>query len=373
LDYNTFKLKDFEFVDESHRETSWWSRISSAIMRSMSPRTDTGPAPIKLKETEKQNETRPPLEYLCDAIGFDSPSVVEVLSYHRGRFKLYNIVRSIIYFLFALPIVESSIFGFTWLFIILGSSMGKINVLSNSYLTALIKVALFALVYLILMLYLFVVIRTGLKVASVLPRKHFADTICIFTVVYLVIELSRDDVLSHPEKRRALAARVSDLARNTLFLPLRFATRSEAEQIWLRAHFKHIERYIRERERWVAVPVETTLADLRQDFYNLARIYITSSYGEFAWSAAPSTTESLSPTRTKRLVEVLPRMVGITLPIILMGLLISQHQRLEIVGIGTNIIALILIAWLLLAIDAILKLGIVASVVSLAKGIKELK
>ena len=54
-------------------------------------------------------------------------------------------------------------------------------------------------------------------------------------------------------------------------------------QNWSQEHFKQISFFIQERGRWVIAPIETTLADLRQDFYELAIMLIKGNYGEFHW------------------------------------------------------------------------------------------
>jgi hypothetical protein len=69
----------------------------------------------------------------------------------------------------------------------------------------------------------------------------------------------------------------------------------------------------------------------------------------------------------------MPRFLTIIFPLVVLGVLLWQHPRLTSIGLGVNIIALILISWFLLAIDAIFKLGIVSGVVNLANEIKNLK
>ena len=65
-------------------------------------------------------------------------------------------------------------------------------------------------------------------------------------------------------------------------------------------------------------------------------------------------------------------MVGIIVPLVGLGLVVWQPNLLESLGVDKNVVSLIFIAWLLLAIDASLKLGIVAGITELAKGIKTL-
>ena len=120
-------------------------------------------------------------------------------------------------------------------------------------------------------------------------------------------------------------------------------------------------------------PKDGTLSQLRHDFYELAKMYIIGNYGEFSWPESQPPTDVLPIKIRQRLWVALPRFLGVVLPLILMGLLLWKRKQIEFVDINFNIVALIFIAWLLLAIDASLKLGIVSGVVGLAREIKSLK
>ena len=72
------------------------------------------------------------------------------------------------------------------------------------------------------------------------------------------------------------------------------------------------------------------------------------------------------------IITGLPRTLGIILPLMIMGLYLWRPTLFPFITLDTSTVTLIFIAWLLLAIDAGLKLGIVAGLTNLAKGIKEL-
>jgi len=78
-------------------------------------------------------------------------------------------------------------------------------------------------------------------------------------------------------------------------------------------------------------------------------------------------------TRKQQFFTSMPRFLGIVFPLVILGVLLWQHPRLTAIGVGVNIIALILVSWFLLAVDAIFKLGIVSGVINLANEIKNLK
>jgi hypothetical protein len=155
-------------------------------------------------------------------------------------------------------------------------------------------------------------------------------------------------------------------------LPLRFKIRTNSTQDWSKYHFRHLESYIRERERWAIAPTGTTLNSLRQDFYNLAAVYITGNYGEFSWTSAASTPEDQPPTLAHQVLKGLPRFLALVLPLICLALFLWKREQLGFMGINPNIVALIFIAWFFMTVDVLLKLGIVSGVINLAKEIKGL-
>lgn len=363
-----FNLEKFEFIDDSDKSKKLLYSIRSRIR----PRIGTGGTPVWLKKQYKPIQStkkrEPILGYLCEAIGFNDPAIQKLIFFHKSRLLLRSKVGKTISLLIAVPTVMIVTLGLFGLIITYKPLINKL-IIENAFL------AVFAVImfYCIIILFTIIVTRIAVKTASTLIDKNFADTLCAATCVYLVIELNRDDVLAHPKKKKALIARLNDLARNTALLPLCYASKNEINQIWAKEHFTQMEQYIRERERWVIAPSESTLLDLRRDFYNLAIIYITGGFGKFDWTTTFSKLELAQTTQIRSLVSGLSRTAGVVLPLIFLGIVLWQHSQLEAVGLGANLVALILIAWFLLAIDAALKLGIVAGVINLAKEIKNLK
>jgi hypothetical protein len=234
-----------------------------------------------------------------------------------------------------------------------------------------LPVGLLVLFNVVIFTYIFVVASIALKIAFTLVSKNFADTLCAVTLTYLLVDLCREDVLSDSTKRKELISRMDDLARGTRLLALRYFSKYSVNQKWIREHFIQIEKYIQTRERWVVAPIATTLGDLRRDFGNLVPIYFTGNYGEFTWIPFDAIEEI--PTRRQRLLSTLPKLMAVTLPVALLGVLLWQQARLEPLGINISVTILILAAWALLSIDAALKLGVVSGAINLAKEMRSLK
>ncbi len=361
MDYRDFDLESFEFFDES----SWVSRRIHSLLTAIALRLDAYPgiSPVTFRGREKWSKIAS-LRILAEAIGFDDPVMLRYFDFHQKRRHEWILLAVPIYLI--LIALLSAFLVQSWDF--LGVMIYQLN-LPRSW-KIVVSVVLLGT---IIPSFTLVLLGIAFRFTSVLTRGRFAETLCVITAVYLVIQLSRDDTLARPDRRKALLARMDDLARNTLLLAARYSAGSNANQNWVEGHFKKMESYIRERERWVITPTDTTLGSLRRDFYRLATVYATANYGNFIWPEEERKPEETKPMRVRLLLGELLRFSGILLPLAVIGFLLWQPALLEALNIEANALALVFLAWLLLSIDAKLKLGVVDSIVGLAKGIKELK
>jgi hypothetical protein len=96
--------------------------------------------------------------------------------------------------------------------------------------------------------FLAIIVRVAFRVASTLTTKNFAESLCVRLIIYIVLDLSRNDILTHPTKRRTFVARVDDLARVTRLLSTRYASRNEINQKWIKHHFSQLENEVYSKE-----------------------------------------------------------------------------------------------------------------------------
>jgi hypothetical protein len=193
-------------------------------------------------------------------------------------------------------------------------------------------------------------------------------------VLGLLIDLSRNDVLIRSDRKRILIRRIDYLDMTILLMPSVYASNNKTTQDWSRKHFKQMSFFIQERARWVIAPLDTTLTDLGRDFFELAAILIKGNYGEFSWQDPVEEQEISSLKWQRRIINGLPRFLGLILPLILMGLYLLKPTLFPFIREGgQTIVTYIFLAWLLLSNDASLKLGIVAGLTKLAKEIKGLE
>lgn len=289
-----------------------------------------------------------------DAIGLSDPITHNLLRLHYRRYQTYLWLFYIITLLLYLVAVFGLVAAFEYAVARFGDSdLLKIPAAIVTLLTAAI------------------VIRIALRITWLLIDRFFADTLCITGSLSIVMELSRDDVLSDPHRRQLLVKRFYRLAHSTHLLALRFASTSEINQTWLDHHFRKMKLYVRERERWVVAPTSTTLHDLRIDLYRLAKMYISAQYGDFVWSATLVDQESRpAPSRQQRVANLVARILGIIIPVGLFSLL-----RLvpALTSMNSPTLDLILAAWFLLTVDGALGLGIVDRLLGVARAIRDIR
>jgi hypothetical protein len=202
------------------------------------------------------------------------------------------------------------------------------------------------------------------RITALLVDRRYADSLCVMSIAYLLVELRRDQVLVASDSRGTLVRRIEDLARSIRLLSVRHRVGDIEVQSWLAEHCKRIEQDIRERQRWILMPTDRTLEDVRRYFGQLAPMFIHGMYGTFQWPAPdPALTAGTSSDK-----RVLKAVFTFVLPALALTFFLWKPPTAF-----TSTIGLALAVWLLVGVDSAMRLGIVANVVSMLKGMKELK
>lgn len=286
--------------------------------------------------------------------GFSDPSMEKILSYHDSRVKLQGRL-----------MIASLPFLFITYLLFTDMVKDRLDRIDSSTLAILV-------LFMPLFLNFAVLVTQGFL--NILISRFYAESLCIRTILELIVELKMgEEVLANSKRRKAIISRVNYLAKMTLLLPSRYASKSETNLIWSAKHFKRLELYIRERERWIIAPTKTTLYDLEVDFSALAPIYIFGNYGQFVWPTLEDSIDKTNSHWLNRLFTGLPRFLGLSFPFLLLGVFWWRPGLYSSIPLENNVKTIILTAWLLLALDVGLKSGVVSQLVSLAKGIRELK
>lgn len=307
------------------------------------------------------------LRFLGRSIGYDHNHHQLHLRSHQLRFYLLRISTDISLLFIYLPVLTIIPIG---LFFSLSREWVLIESQQLNVIWILVYASSLIVIYMVPALLVF-------RILFAVSQRLLAESLCVQEVIHIIFDLSREDVLTHPDKKYLLLNRIRYLSRlSSLISTKYYGKKSKMSQKWVENHFKAISLYIEERGRWIFAPSENTLTILREDFFNLANLYITGNYGEFNWNTI-NTYELSTPfqKRQKILGTGMAKLFGIGIPLVILGahISLSAGNRESIFpGIPSANVTYIILAWFLITVDIALKLGVVKSLIELAKSLKDL-
>ena len=330
-------------------------------------------------------------------VGYVEPPVQELLAFHDSRLNRYHKIEKMLLYplmlvLFLISILLVMRYGLS----AVSSVVGSLDHLSfnDPALLFILKALLYAVLIIpLIALYYLIPTATSLKLVSLFNDRPYAESIAIYSVMCVLVQLCQEEVLTKFDLRKELLQRLNDLSRATQMLSLHYISKDEDNKSWSRNHFRHMVRYIRERERWVIAPRETTLGDLRRDFSWLCNVYLWGRYGDVSWDerekkeirVGDEEDQGVSERERVRAGEqsgnwwqgapgVFLRVSGIVLPLAVLVYLILDPGRVENIPIVKNLdmesLTFYALAWTFIGLDNFLNLGVVSSVFGVAKGLK---
>ena len=281
-------------------------------------------------------------------IRFDDEALNDILVAHAERLSMYDNLSVLISFLF---------YALGFLLIIALSGY-----LQNMMLGTLLSMG-FGLLVAIL----------SARIVEFLFSRHFADSLSAISGIYLFMELEKEVRLNDPYKRRDFLELCHYLKRNLILLSSTFSGRGAENDRRFYQRFEAMRAFVQNLEYEIVVSGEDTLAKLRQDFPAFLEVLITGQYGKFAVEQVPDVPQSATITQPKSALDNFLRLLVTVFPFILLAVLFFLPEKVVALGIDSNIVLLVSLAWILLVIDANLKLGIVERATSLMKTMKELR
>lgn len=210
------------------------------------------------------------------------------------------------------------------------------------------------------------------RMVSIWFDRRYADTLSFVTCLYLLLNLAKEHALARTKDRRQVLARIRALRRYLSLMPYQFSVTDTSSNSWARAQFSGMETFIEEKENQIIAPFANAQIDLFMELRAFLEILLRGNYGDFKYASLFTAGQPVPVTPSRGILGGILRFLGSITPLILLLLLFFFPERLNFLGIENKVISYVSLAWLLLAIDANLKLGIVQGVSSLAKTIKEL-
>jgi len=286
-------------------------------------------------------------------LGIQNDVNVIMLRWHNNRSRKYILAISVSY----MPFVFLGA-----LFVAFASALAPENY----------SIVLFSNVF--VQIYFLIIVVLSFQIGVLMMKKYYADTLSAMNGLYLMLELFHPEGINTPSHRKRIQKRLKYLSHSIRLLAQQYKSDSTENERLIGAHFRAMEDYIHERERWVVLPKENTLEELRRDFSALLPILINGNYGEFVIPTKEFPEGEKPVPYWRRVASGILWFTGLVTPIFsLINIYILQSKTFLPEGTDPNTIGAIMGAWLLLTIDGILKLGIVETFINVVKSVRELR
>lgn len=358
MKFENTQFDDMCFIDESSWLIRWsyiWMGFTQRLMRV------TPIMPPVVYKGFKGSLKGVYIDDLAKALGITDPQACIIIGLHKRRLRQRTIAFLSLYFTLVLPFAFAPLIYFLNIETAFESTF--VELFETFGLTEILAFVVFSFVY----------PPAIVKLGATVVDKHYADSLCVLTSFFVACEMTRDDVLLYPERRRSLLHRIDTLARLTRLLSVKFPGGCESTRAWSWEHFKNLEMYVRGHEREVIAPTKNTISNLREKMAELIELYIFGQYGNDVWKGSTLNLSLAQETEVSRRVSYIQRILGPMIPgalLIVMGLF---PDFINFLGIEKNTLFLIVVTWLIIALDASLGLGVIEKVVKTAKEIRELK
>jgi hypothetical protein len=283
----------------------------------------------------------------------DDPEAKFALKQHEERYSRYKLryfaLAAVAYFLFSCPMI-------------------LIYVLP----LALLNIDFNYIALLPLLLIAFISFRISSRVVSILFDRQYADTLSFVACLYLLSNVAKENALIRAQDREQLLSRMRALRMYVGLLPYQYAVAEQPMNTWARGQFGGMAQFVEEKENQIVAPFRNSPTMLFTELRAFLEILLAETYGEFKIENRVGAEAPFPTITSNSIFRGGLKFAGTVTPILLLLSFFFFPERLTFLGIENRVITYISLAWLLLAIDANLKLGIVQGVVSLAKAIKEL-
>ena len=316
-------------------------------------------SPARKKGYKSDKQSIPTLAELGAAMGLntENKTIKETLKCHQDRFRSYQFLHQLLSFVVYL-LIGSLIFLLVVLlaYVIIGDA--------NTNFTILFLLPLLILFY--------IAIRISQRIVSAILDPRYADTLSFVSCLYLLANLAKNNPLVNFRDRKQLLSRIRALKKYILLIPNQYSVDEIPTDGWARKQFKRLAQFTEEKENQIIAPLANSQRDLFEEITQLLNILLSGNYGEFKYEAKASSEAAIPKNIFSVVTGGILKFLGTVIPIVLLVVMYFFPEQFKFLGIDNKIVSLVSLAWLLLAIDANLKLGIVDRIIGLAKAMKEL-
>jgi hypothetical protein len=229
-------------------------------------------------------------------------------------------------------------------------------------------------IYFFFMLLLFFsTLSAVFRLGYMIPKRRFAEVLCVVGVLHLSAVLTRDDVISN--LKEDLLYRLNSLANNLILMGMKYSGSDEINKKWTYDHFNKISRFVRGLERLVIALDENTLEKLRQGISRLEKIIVSEQYGSFDFQISEmEEIEQMPKSLSRQIFSVMGKIISIAIPASVLIFMFTSIDAFNQLNINRDSVFYIAVAWLLLALDDLIGgIGFVEKFVNLVKVSKDLR
>jgi hypothetical protein len=225
----------------------------------------------------------------------------------------------------------------------------------------------------IILLLAYVSLAISQRIVSLLLDHFYADSLSSITCLFLILELAKKEGLADIGNRKRLLIRIRALRRYLILLPFQVGLTSSSSHDAANKKFKLLTQFAQEKENQVMVPSANSQVELFTELRGFLEILLSKDYGDFHYQGSADAETISSQANNGRVLGGLLKLLGTVMPVLFLIAMFVFPKQLGTLGIENNVISYVILAWLLLAIDANLKLGIVDKLSSLAKALRDLR
>jgi hypothetical protein len=184
----------------------------------------------------------------------------------------------------------------------------------------------------------------------------------------------KENALILPADRKQILTRIRTLKKYLVLLSYQYAGSNPPTNSWADRQFKLIKRFVEEKEWQITAPLTDTHSKILGELQSLVEILMTARYGDFKFkSTATASNEEPVMNHLSHIFRGVLKLLGIITPLLLLIGIYFFPEQFRTLGFDNKVVALVCLAWLLLAIDINLNLGIAERVGELVKAFRELR
>ena len=302
------------------------------------------------------------LTAMAEDLGIDSHKERKWLLFHDSQYKRYLYFGVLLFLILYTPVALILIRGLFF--------MSNWMEEQNFQISDVYSIAIPLLLYFIL---LSMVVYILYQLIEKIRSRAYAATVAVEACLKLLLLVSNDDIFPDPSRNYIVLKQMRVLRNSLHLVASKYRGKNEPTNIWVDEFFKKADLFLENIEKNIIAPKYSTSEKITTDLVRFSKILISGNYGEFRFRSRAAGAAEQSQTRPHSVWSLLARLIGTLVPIVLLALIYLYPELFAAFGESLNLVAMVVMFWLLLNIDAVLGTGIYDRLSGIVKSVKDLK